>query len=45
MKKILEKSGNFIRGKKWEPWSQVCELPVWRSHRYVNTLSGDLTGM
>ena len=20
MKKILEKSGNFVRGKKWEPW-------------------------
>ena len=20
MKEILEKSGNFVRGKKWEPW-------------------------
>ena len=23
MKKILEKSGNFVRGKKWEPWDVV----------------------
>ena len=22
MKKILEKSGNFVRGKKWEPCQQ-----------------------
>ena len=22
MKKILEKSGNFVRGKKWEPWKE-----------------------
>ena len=21
MKKILEKSGNFVRRNKWEPWS------------------------
>ena len=30
MKKILEKSGNFVRGKKWEPcssdWFQVPSL-------------------
>ena len=24
MKKILEKSGNFIRGKKWEPCERVA---------------------
>ena len=23
MKKILEKSGNFVRGKKWEPWVSI----------------------
>ena len=29
MKKILEKSGNFVRGKKWEPCKhdeQVCNM-------------------
>ena len=24
MEKILEKSGNFVRGKKWEPWMVYC---------------------
>ena len=25
MKKILEKSGNFVRGKKWEPCNETNE--------------------
>ena len=25
MKKILEKSGNFVRVKKWEPWTDPFE--------------------
>ena len=25
MEKILEKSGNFVRGKKWEPWPDIRE--------------------
>ena len=33
MKKILEKSGNFVRGKKWEP---CCHIFISFCHLFCN---------
>ena len=37
MKKILEKSGNFVRGKKWEPCSWKQDLSILCCRRYWNS--------
>ena len=32
---ILEKSGNLLRGKKWEPWKKIIRLEIKRLFRRI----------
>ena len=39
MKKILEKSGNFVRGKKWEPWTTFMQMRSRTQQQYAPSIN------